>query len=239
MIKRLILMLSECRQIMHKTILILLVLALAFLGCKEGDFNIKIRCDQIQGLTEGDQVIFEQNRIGKVTGVFYSVDGDYMVDLAIKEDFANAVTEYSEFFIIGDPQNGGKKAIEMIHTRTGGSPLKDGAIIEGSTKSSAVFSRMEDDLEKGLEDLKEHFERFFEDLRGVPESQEFKKLEKELERLTEEMKRSGKSAQEKIQKELLPRLKQEIEKLRKQLRRFGREKELEPLETQMKKIKEI
>jgi hypothetical protein len=161
-----------------------------------------------------------------------------MVDLAIKKDFANAATEYSKFFIIEDPQNKGKKAVEMIHVQRGGSPLKDGATVQGSTKSSAVLSRMEDDFEKGLEDLEEYFERFFEDLRGVPESQEFKKLEKELERLAEEMKRSGKSAQEKIQKELLPRLKQEIEKLRKQLRKFGRERELEPLETQIEKIME-
>ena len=232
-------MFRECRQPMLKTIQILLMLPLVFFGCKGSDVNIKLRCDQIQGLREGDRVIFEQNRIGKVTGVFYSVDGHYMVDLAIKKDFANAATEYSKFFIIGDPQNKAKKAIEMIQTRTGGSPLKNGVTVEGSTKSSAAFSRMGDDFEKGLEDLKEHFERFFEELRGVPESQEFKKLEKELERLAEEMKRSGKSAREKIQKELLPRLKQEIEKLRKQLRKFGREKELDPLETQMQKIREI
>lgn len=232
-------MLTESRQTMLKRILILLMLPLVFWGCKKTDVNIKVRCDQIQGLREGDRVIFEQNRIGDVTGVFYSVDGHYMVDLAIKKDFANAATEYSKFFIIGDPQNNGRKAIEMIQTQTGGSPLKNGVTVEGSTKSSAAFSRMGDDFEKGLEDLKEHFERFFEELRGVPESQEFKKLEKELERLAEEMKRSGKSAQEKIQKELLPRLKQEIEKLRKQLRKFGREKELDPLETQMEKIREI
>ncbi len=227
------------RQIMLKTIQILLMLPLVFWGCKGSDVNIKLRCDQIQGLREGDRVIFEQNRIGEVTGIFYLVDGHYMVDLSIKKDFANAATEYSKFFIIGDPQNKGRKAIEMIQTRRGGSPLTNGATVEGSTRSSAAFSRMGDDLEKGLEDLKEHFARFFEDLRSVPESQEFKKLEKELERLGEEMKRSGKSAREKIQKELLPRLKHEIEKFREQLRKFGREKELEPLETQMKKMREI
>ena len=232
-------MFRECRQPMLKTIRILLMLPLVFLGCKGSDVNIKVRYDQIQRLRQGDRVIFEQNRIGEVTGVFYSVDGHYMVDLAIKKDFANAATEYSKFFIIGDPQNKGRKAIEMIQTQRGGSLLKNGATVEGSTRSSAAFSRMGHDFEKGLEDQKEHFKRFFEDLRAVPESQEFKKLEKELERLAEEMKRSGESAREKIQKELLPRLEQEIEKFREQLREFGREKELEPLETQMEKIKEI
>ena len=60
-----------------------------------------------------------------------------------------------------------------------------------------------------------------------------------MERLAEEMKRSVKSAREKIKNKLLPHLQQEIEKLREELKKFGREKELEPLETQMENIKKI
>ena len=215
------------------------MLGLVFLGCKEGALHIKARYDQIQGLKEEDRVIFEQNHIGQVTGVFYSEHGYYVVDLAIEKRFANAVTEHAEFFIIEDPQNEGQKAIEMIQTRRGGSPLQDGATVEGSVTSSAVFGVMREDFEKGLEDFKEQFERFFEDLKSVPENEEVKKLEKELERLAETMKQSSKSVQEKIQKELLPRLKEEIGKLRKRLEMFGREEELEPLDTQMEKIMEI
>jgi gas vesicle protein len=127
-------------------------------------------------------------------------------------------------------------ALVFLGCKEGGSPLQDGATVQGSTKSSAVFSHMRENFEKRLENLNEQFERFFEDLRSVPETEDFKKLEKELERLAEEMKRSSKSVREKIQKELLPRLKEKIEKLREQFRKFGREEELEPLETQMEKI---
>ena len=162
-----------------------------------------------------------------------------MVDLAIERRFANAVTEHSEFYIIGDPQDEGKKAIEMMQTRRGGSPLQDGATVQGSTKSSAAFGQMRENFEKRLQGFKEQFEQFFEDLRSIPEAEEVKRLEKELERLAEAMKRSSKSMREKIQKELLPRLKDEIEKLRERLRKFGREEELEPLETQMEEIMEI
>jgi hypothetical protein len=150
-----------------------------------------------------------------------------VVDLAIERHFANAATEHSEFLIIVDPQNRGKKAVEMIQ--------EDGATVQGSTKSSAVVGQTREDFEKGLGNLKEQFEQFFEDLRKIPESEELKKLEDEMERLAEEMKRSGKSVQEKIQKDLLPRLKEEIEKFREQLQKFGREEELRPLETQMEK----
>ena len=227
------------RRTMFKIIQIFLILPLVFLGCKGSGVNIKLRFDQIQGLKEGDPVIFEQNRIGEVTGLFYSADSYYMVDLAIKKDFANVATEYSKFFIIGDLQNREKKAIEIIQTRKGGTPLENGVTVEGSTRSSAALNRVGNEFEKGLDGLKEHFEHFFEYSKTVPESQEFKKLEKGLERLAEEMKRSVKSAREKIKNKLLPRLQQEIEKLREELKKFGREKELEPLETQMENIKKI
>lgn len=224
---------------MVRRVLIPLMLALVFLGCKEGDLCIKIRYDQVQDLKEGDRVILEENHIGEVTGVFYSEDGYYVVDLAIERQFANAANEHSKFFIIEDPKNEGKKAVEVIQTQRGGSPLQDGATVQGSTKSSAVFSQMRENFEEGLGNLKEQFERFFEDLGSIPETEDFKKLEKELERLAEEMKRSSKSVREKIQKELLPRLKEKIEELREQFRKFGREEELEPLETQMEKITDI
>jgi paraquat-inducible protein B len=190
-------------------------------------------------LKEGDRVLFEQNHIGEVTGIFYSADGYYVVGVAIDRAFANAVTEHSKFFVIKDPLSGEKRAIEMVQTRKGGSPLQDGATVQGSIKSSGIFSQKGEDFEKGLESFKEQFERFFEDLRSVPESEELRELEKELERLAEEMKRSSKAVREKIQKELLPRLKEEIEKLREQLQKFGREDELEPLETQMEKNMQI
>jgi len=39
---------------MVRRVLIPLMLALVFLGCKEGDLCIKIRYDQVQDLKEGD-----------------------------------------------------------------------------------------------------------------------------------------------------------------------------------------
>lgn len=224
---------------MTKRILISLILPLALLGCKESGLSLKIRFDQIQGLKEGDRVIFEQSDIGHVTAVSYPADGYYMVDLAIKSSFAGAATENSKFFVVEDAQNKGHKAVEVIQTPRGGAPLQDGTIVEGSSKSSTLFTQASEDFEKQLENLRKNFEQFLEDLSSVGQSEEFKKLEKELERLAEEMRRLEKSAREKIQKELLPQLKEELEKLRKRLRKFGREEELKPLETQMEKIEAI
>jgi hypothetical protein len=224
---------------MVKRILVLSLLALVLCTCKENGLNIKIRYDHIQGLEEGDRVIFEQNDIGTVTGVFYSADGDYLVNVSIKKDFGNAATEYSKFFITDDPEDVSKKAVKVIQIKTGGVPLEDGAIVEGSTGSSPAFGQMFEDLEKGLEGLQEQFEAFSEGLSSVPESEEFKKLEEALERLAEEMRQSSGLAKEKIEKEVLPKLKEQIEKLRERLQKLGREREVEPLETQLEKMREM
>jgi soluble cytochrome b562 len=224
---------------MDKRMLILLLLTLSFIGCKEEGLSLKIRYDQIQGLKEGDRVIFEQNHIGQVVDVFYSEDGYYMVDVTIIKDFANAATEHSKFFVTSDPLNEGKKAIEITQTSRGGTPLTNGATVIGSARSSAQFNQMLGDFGKALEDLQKQFEEFLDDLRKIPESEEFKKLEKELDDLLEDMKNSGKEAREKIQKEVLPRLKRELEELRERLRKLGREKEVEPLEVQMEKIRKM
>lgn len=224
---------------MIKKILILLMFSLVFLGCRQSTLNLQIRYDQIQGLKKGDRVIFEQNHIGTVTDVSYSADAYYMVDVSIKNDFANAATEHSVFFITTDPENKNKKAVEMIQLRKGGSPLQDGAIVSGSTKSSAIFHQMWSDLEKKIEVFKKDFEQFLEDLRAIPETEKFKTLEKELDRLAEEMKRSSEAVQEKIRKELLPKLREELEKLREKLQESGREDDLKPLETKMEEIRRI
>jgi paraquat-inducible protein B len=222
---------------MLRRTLILVILFLVFWGCEEGVLNFKIKYDQIQGLEEGNTVIFEKNHIGEVAHIFYTKDGYYLVHVAIRKAFANAATEDARFFITEDPKNKEKKAIEIIQARKGGLPLKNGATVEGSSKASAVFSQMDQSLEKRVEDIGKAFDHLFEELQGVPESEEFKKVERELECLAEEMKRSGESMREKIEQEWLPDLKQEMDKLRERLQKLGREQEVEDLEIQLEKIK--
>jgi len=221
---------------MLRKILILLILFLVLWGCEEGVVSFKIKYDRIQGLEECARVVFEKNHIGEVTRIFYTQDGYYLVHVAIRKAFANAATQDARFFITEDPRNKEKKAIEIIRTRKGGSLLQDGAMVEGSGKASAVFSQVEQGLERGFEEMGKALEDLFEEFQGVPESEEFKKLEQELERLAEEMKRSGESMREKMEQEWLPSLKQEMEKLRKRLQKLRREQELEDLGIQLEKI---
>ena len=224
---------------MLKKIMIFLFVAFIGLGCQASGKHIVIRFDHIYGLISDDGVIFEKNRIGTVGEITYTRDGNFLVGLKIKKAFANTATEYTRFFIVSDPQNNGRKAVEMIQTQKGGSPLKDNTVVQGSVKSSVIIERMQKDLEREMKDLNRQFNGFAEELKKVPDSEAYKKLEDKLTDVYDEMKQSGKAVREMIQKEILPRLQKELENLKKRLHEKGQEDKLKPLETKMEKIKKI
>jgi paraquat-inducible protein B len=209
------------------------------LGCYSEDLHLKIRFDQINGLRGGERVLFEGNDIGQATDVFYGKDGIYLVDVKINNDFKNALTEHSRFFIVKDPSDQGRKAIEVITVKKDGRPLEDAAVVKGATRLSALIEKLEDDMSKTMIDLKQRFKGFSEELKQVPEREDIKNLQKDLDQLLEEMKRSGAEFRDKVQKELAPRLQEEIDRLKERLRELGREKEAEPLQTKMDEMRKI
>jgi len=131
---------------------------LILLACAGKDLRLKIRYNQIYGLDENSRVLFDQNQIGDVNRAFYQKDGRYIVQVKIKENFTNAATEHSRFFIIRDPQREGKKAVGVIQIRKGGNPLEDGSVVEGSSRSSVMFGEMWQQFEKELDNVKEHLQ---------------------------------------------------------------------------------
>lgn len=220
-----------------KKIYITSIITMLFLfACEETGLDLKIRFDDIQGLQADNRVLFESNHVGQVTRVFYDKQGYYLVDLIIKEDFANAATEYSRFYIVDDPQAAGRKAIEIMLLRKGGTPLADGSMVEGSTRSAAVYQKMLQDFDKQAGKIGQQLQQFFDDLKRLPESDEVKQLQRDLEELGREMEAAGKATREKIQNEVVPMMKEELERLKKRLENFGRDKEVEPLEEQLEKL---
>jgi paraquat-inducible protein B len=219
-----------------KKIPIFLIAIFLIFACEETGLNLKIRFDDTQGLQADNRVIFESNHVGQVTRVFYAKEGHYLVDLIIKEDFANAATENSLFYIVNDPQAAGRKAIEIMQLRKGGTPLADGSMVEGSTRSAAGYQKMLEDFDKQAGKIGRQLQQFFEDLKKLPESDEVKQLQRDLEELGREMEKAGKATRDKIQNEVVPLIKEELERLKKRLENFGREREVEPLEKQLEKL---
>lgn len=224
---------------MVKSKILMCVFLLLFGGCIQQDLTIIIRFDQIEGLTKGGRVIFEQNHIGDVKEVLYSDEGHYDVTVVIKKEFAPAVTEYSEFFINDDPQQDGKKAVEMIRVQEGGKMLEDGARVEGTTKTSVYYDQMRRHFEKGIDRFTKEFEEFAEKLQKEADKLDFKELEQEFDSLLEEMKRSSEAAREKMEKDIIPKLKKELEELRKRLEKFREDENVKSPGNQVEKSERI
>ena len=209
---------------------ILLILTRKPLVYAETNFNLIIKFDRIYGLIKGDRIIYELNHIGDVESVIYESDGIYNVSVTIKNNFANAVTEYSKFFIVDDPIKKGNKAIEVILEQTGGMPLKDGATVAGSSNRYTVLKKLEIDIEKGLDYLKKEHESFRDQVDRIPESEEYQKLKNKLADLLEKLKLATKEVNEKIQRELLPKIIRELDRIEKMLKKYGEEKQTKPSE---------
>lgn len=210
---------------------ILFIWVLLLPGCWDRDLNIKIKYDRINGLEQGDRVIFDNNSIGHVDSVYHSEDGRYLVGVTIKRNFANAATENSRFYIIKDPRIKEKMAVELTRVNDGGALLKDGDTIEGSTRSSAILEKAREELEKSVEELRKQFDGFSRELKKIPENEEFRKFKDELEQLPDRIKKAGKAAREKIEKDVLPKLKREMEQLRRRFLGPEKEKEDGPVKT--------
>lgn len=221
-----------------KRVFILLLLIPAFFACKEDARNIQITYDQVYGLREGNFVRFDGRPIGAVTGIFYSTQQQYVVDVSIDMAFVNAVTEESLFPIVEDPEVEGEKAIEVVNTARSAPALKEGAVVEGTPPPDRDLSQLGDEIQRGIEDFQEEIGEFVEGLGGISRSEEFKRLQGELSQMAEAMRRSGKAMHDKVQKEVLPRIQEELERLRKKLEELGREEEVRPLEDQVEEMME-
>ncbi len=223
---------------MLKKVIILICLLVLAGACQDTGLNLNIRFDLAQGIEAKDRVVFEGNHIGSVTKVNYADSGDYIVSVTIRPNFANTATEYSQFFIIDDPQNAPHKAVEVLMTAEGGTLLVDGATITGSVKPSPVadlFNQLASGWSIGMKlfgdqlgDWQKQFESFSKELEKIPDSEAYKQLETEFDRLIEQMKHSGDEVRETIQSEILPRLQEEMDKIKKRLEQTKPEEKTAP-----------
>ena len=214
------------------------VFIMVAMGCRNGDVAVTVRFDHLDGLVQGDRVLFENNHVGTVEKVSYTRQGRYLVRVVLFRDFAAAARSTSRFTIMGDRGIEGRKAVEVVNDSKGGALLEDGAVVEGR-EPPGIMDTVREHMDKGIEGLRKQLERFSDDVRRLPETDEFKRMEKELEEFARKMKKSGEEARQYMKDELLPRLKEDMERLRRELEKLGREDEVTPLETQLEKMREI
>jgi hypothetical protein len=216
-----------------------LILILAVWGCRSNEIRLNVTFDHLSGLAKEDRIIFEGNRIGSVQAVKYNSDGSYTVQVSIDKGFLHAVTQYSHFSIVEDPERSEHKAVRVLLTKQGGTPLESGTTVAGVSAESDFVLRLQKDLESGFSFFKEQIEKFERDVQQYPESEEYNNLKKSLEDLAAEIQRKEKQARERIKHEWLPRIQRELDKLKEKLKQYGREDELAPLEKEVERIRKI
>lgn len=215
-----------------------MLLGASLTGFTFGTAAIHVRFDSINGLVAKDRVVFDGAAIGKVKKIKYGDDGTFLVSLSIEKDFKDFLTEYSRFTITDDPRDS-RKAVEMILTQMGGTPLKNGSSVDGSSKYQVLLEMMKDDASDGVRYLKKEYQRFSNELKSLSENEKIRELMDQMARLEEELKAASRETRDKITSEIIPMLEKEIEELRKELEALGREEEVEPLEKELDKIKYI
>jgi len=223
---------------MRKMIVFALVIVAA-VACRSDDIRINVTFEQLSGLAKGDRVLFESNAAGKVSAVEFNPNGSYTVQIEIDKGFANAATEYSQFFVIEDADRRGHNGVEIRLSQRGGTPLASGTTVTGSPQGGDLASKLQGELEAGIGFLKNQIEKFGQDVQAIPESQEYKHLKESLKDLGAEIERQEKQARETVKQEWLPRIQRELDELRERLKQLGREDELAPLDREMERIRRI
>lgn len=206
--------------------IVIMIMAYALTACAN-DLALTVTFPTIEGLKDGDRVLWENNSIGEVKKVVYTSEGDFKVSLVISQNFRNAATDKTRFVIIQDPGNESAKAVELVQMGKG-ELLKEDAQVRGSTRYD-VWS----------ESLQEKWSSFLDSMKQVPEEQWAKDLQKQMEEIAETLKQAGQETKKKLKEEIIPQLEKNLEELKKKLKGQGKEKEAEPLDKQMEKIKSI
>jgi len=204
------------------TVLLLWLVAVAVAGCSR-DLSFTVRFDAVSGLRQGAPVVLEGGPIGTVDEVRYTPEGKFEVRAKVKDAFRAAVTDRVRFVV--SEGEGGEKRLEVIALEKGGTPLADGAVMEGSSRVGVLG-----------ESIRQEMDRFLQGLTQLPEAEAVQEFEAELRRFAEELREAGRDARERMKKEVIPDLERRWEDLKRWLREHGRSDEIDPIERQLREL---
>ena len=135
---------------MHmKTSYLLLPIILLSLASCATPHKVMVLYDRPGSLKPGDRVIWENQTIGSVGDFQANPSGKTVVPMQVKPDFREALTDQSRFLIQSDSDRPGSQLVKMVLLASGGKPLPDGAVVEGST----TFSLMTEKGSRGVQGI--------------------------------------------------------------------------------------
>jgi paraquat-inducible protein B len=210
--------------------------ALIIVGCFGTTHNFKIKFNDIQGLRENDRVFFDKTAIGEVTGIKYTDAGNYLVSVAVEDQYSSLPKDSSTFYIDSNPETEGQKAIQIIQIEDGGNTLKKNTVVEGQSKYAAVYGRIANKFRKNIQSLESELNEFIEGLQSLSESEQIKQIERQLDKIIAEIGNLSLEMKQKLENEILPRIKAQIEELRRRLEKIDKEEKLKHVEQKIETI---
>ena len=212
------------------------ITALFLIGCIGTTHNFKIRFNDIQGLRENDRVFFDKTAIGEVTGIEYTDTGNYLVSVAVEDQFSSLPKASNTFYIDSNPETEGQKAVRIIQIKDGGNIIEKNTIVEGQSKYVAIYGQIANKFRKNIHVMESEINEFFKGLQYLSESEQIKQIERQLDKILAEIENLSMEMKHKLETEILPRIREQIEELRRRLEEIGKENKLKYVDQKIETI---
>ena len=195
-----------------------------------------IRFNDIEGLRKDDQVFFDQTPIGVVKDIEYTDDGNYLVKVAVEDQYSPLPKDSSTFYIDSNPENESQKAVRIIQIQDDGNTIEKNAIVEGQTKYAAIYGQIANKFRKNGRVMESEINEFFKRIQNLSEDEQIKQLERQLDKILAEIENLSAQMKHKLETEILPRIKEQIEELRRRLEEIGKEEKLKYVDQKIETI---
>ena len=212
------------------------ITALILTGCIGTTHNFMIQFDDIEGLRKNDQVFFDQTPIGVVRDVEYTDTGNYLVKVAVEDQYSSLPKDSSTFYIDSNPEAEGQKAVRIIQIQDDGNTIEKNATVQGQTKYTAIYEQIANKFRKNVRVMESEINEFFKGLQNLTEDEQIEQLERQLDKILAEIENLSAQMKHKLETEILPRIKEQIEELRRRLEEFGKEEKLKYVDQKIERI---
>jgi hypothetical protein len=212
------------------------ITALILTGCIGTTHNFMIRFNDIEGLRKNDQVFFDQTPIGIVKDIEYTDTGNYLVSVAVEDQYSTLPKDSSTFYIGSNPENESQKAVHIIQIEDDGNIVEKNAIVEGQTKYAAIYGQIANKFRKNVRVMESEINEFFKRIQNLSEDEQVKQLERQLNKILNEIEVLSAQMKHKLETEILPRIREQIEELRRRVEEIGKEEKLKYVDQKIETI---
>lgn len=216
--------------------MLVLFSALLLSGCMQEELQLSISFDDVDGLTPGSPVVYDSAEVGAVTEVEYTDQGAFLVFIGIKQKFSELARSNSEFTIIENKNEPGKKAVEIIVSSDPGEQLTDGARVKGASKLKAFTSRLKSDFGETLKSVKTNFDSTMDKISDDAVQTQLDSINTELDQWKKEVHTLSESTKTRLQNDVLPRMQEKVNHWKVKVENMELEETLEKVEEKINDV---